>query len=325
MKVLVTGGAGYIGSIMVRRLLDDGGQVVVVDDLERGHEEMVDKRAKFYKGNLLDKSFIDKVFVENEFDSVVHFAGFISMGESMENPSIYFQNNVFATLNVLEAMKNKKVSKFVFSSTAGVYGNPIETPISEDHPKNPTNPYGESKLMVERLLYWYQKLFGINYVALRYFNAAGALQDSSLGENHNPETHIIPNAIRSVINETEFQLFGDDYKTPDGTAIRDYIHVVDLIEAHMLALTKLDRDTGGFVYNVGTGKGWSNKEVLSMVEKITGKGVHIVVNPRRQGDAQELVADPSKIKEELNFSPRFSDLPTIVETAWKWHKKTSNS
>lgn len=322
-KVLVTGGAGYIGSVMVHRLLNDGQEVVVIDDLERGYEDAVDKRAIFIKGNLLDKNFTEDVFGKHDFDFVVHFAGFISMGESMKDPSIYFQNNVFATLNLLEVMRVKNVTKFIFSSTAGVYGNPIGTPITEDHPKNPTNPYGESKLMVERVLAWYQQLFDMSYVALRYFNAAGALLDASLGERHEPETHIIPNVIKAIMNDSEFELYGNDYKTPDGTAIRDYIHVSDLIDAHVLALSKLDKDRGGFTYNVGTGKGWSNKEVLEMVKKVTGKEIKIRVSPKRPGDAEILVADPTKIKTELGFTPKYSDLETIVESAWKFYKKNT--
>lgn len=325
MNVLVTGGAGYIGSIMVKRLLEDNHKVVVVDNLERGHENAVDQRAYFQKGDLLNKEFVREIFNTHPIEAVVHFAGLISMGESMKNPSLYFSNNVFASLNVLEAMKDKNIHKFIFSSTAGVYGNPIQLPISEDHPKSPTNPYGESKLMVERILNWYLKLFGISYVALRYFNAAGALMDASLGESHDPETHIIPNAIKAFLTKSEFSLFGDDYNTPDKTAIRDYIHVIDLVEAHMLALEKLNKQSGGFIYNVGTGRGWSNKEVLAAIEKVAGGSVQVRVMPRREGDAEELVADSKKIKEELGFSPRYSDLSTIVESAWKWHIKSANA
>lgn len=323
MKLLVTGGAGYIGSFMTKRLVEEGFEVVVADSLENGHEEMIDKRATFVKGDLLSKDFVEDLFSSYNFDGVIHFAGFISMKESMENPGKYFRNNIFATLNILEAMKNHRNNKFIFSSTAGVYGNPVKVPIPEDHPKNPTNAYGESKLVVERILSWYKKIHGINFAALRYFNASGAALDGSMGENHYPETHIIPNAINSILNNSEFILFGNDYNTQDGTCVRDYIHVLDLVEAHILAFEKLSKDGGEYFYNVGTGKGWSNKEVINMINKISGMNMKVRTEKRRAGDASSLVADPSKINTELGFSPRYSDLKTIIETAWKWHKKNS--
>jgi len=320
MKILVTGGAGYIGSFMAKRLLEKGDEVIIVDSLERGHKEAVDSRAKLYIGNLLDREFVSKVFSENKFDAVIHFAGYISMNESMENPYIYFQNNVFVSLNIMEEMIRTKTDKFIFSSSAGVYGNPVKLPIQENHPKNPENPYGESKLMVEKLMLWYQKAYGLNSVALRYFNASGASLDGALGENHNPESHIIPNIMKAILKGESFKLFGTDYKTKDGTCVRDYIHVIDLVEAHVLAIEKLTEDKGMFVYNVGTGNGYSNKEVTEMVKKISGKDFQIEELERRSGDADTLVADASKIKEELGFNPKYSDLETIVKTAWKWHK-----
>ena len=320
MKILVTGGAGYIGSFMTKRLLERGDEVVVADSLERGHQEAVDSRAKLYTGNLLDKDFISKIFSENHFDGTIHFAGYISMGESMQNPYLYFQNNVFASLNVMEEMVKNKMNNFIFSSTAGVYGNPIKLPIPEDHPKNPENPYGESKLMVEKIMSWYQKTHDLNCAALRYFNASGASLDGKLGENHNPESHIIPNIVSSILTGTSFKLFGTDYKTKDGTCVRDYIHVLDLVEAHVLAIEKLTKDKGMFVYNVGTGNGYSNKEVIEMVKKISGKELRIEEVARRPGDADSLIADASKIRGELGFSPKYSDLETIVKTAWEWQK-----
>lgn len=322
MRVLINGGAGYIGSFMVKKLLDDGFEVIVADSLERGHKEAIDDRAKVYIGNLLDKKFVNTIFSENSIDTVIHFAGYISMAESVENPSIYFENNVFTVLNVLEEMKKNKVKSIVFSSTAGVYGNPIKVPIPEDHPKNPTNPYGESKFMVEKILSWYQ-LHGINFTALRYFNAAGAALDGSMGEDHKPESHIIPNAIHAILNDSEFTLYGNDYKTQDGTCVRDYIHVLDLVESHVLALKKLEKENGAFFYNVGTGKGYSNKEVIEMVKKVTGVNLKVKQEGRRPGDAEVLVADPAKIKSELGFVPKYSDLQTIVESAWKWHEQNS--
>lgn len=320
-KVLVTGGAGYIGSFMTKRLIDNAYDVIVVDNLSRGHREVIDNKAAFIIGDILDKEFLEKLFHEHKFETVIHFAGYISMRESMENPEIYFQNNTFGALNILEQMRKNNVSNFIFSSTAGVYGNPVKLPIPEDHTKNPTNPYGESKLMVEQILHWYQKIFGINFVALRYFNAAGASLDGNIGEDHKPETHIIPNAINSMLGNSEFILYGDDYNTPDKTCIRDYIHIIDLIGAHILALNKLKKDKGGFIYNVGTGTGHSNKEIIEMVKKVSGFDFKVKIEGRREGDADVLVADPLRIKNELGFQPRYSDLETIVKTAWEWHKK----
>lgn len=320
MNILVTGGAGYIGSFMVKTLLNRGDKVVVADNLKTGNKEFVDERAEFLVGDLKDIAFVQSIFKES-FDAIFHFAGLISMEESTKNPYLYFSNNTFAALNLIEQAVKNKVNKFIFSSTAGVYGNPVKIPIPEDHPTNPTNPYGESKLMVEKILNWYSKLFGLNFISLRYFNAAGAALDSSLGENHKDETHIIPKAIRAAIDGREFILYGNDYDTPDGTCIRDYIHVVDLVEAHVLALDKLKNQNGGFFYNVGTGEGYSNKQVLETVKKVTNIDLKIKIAQRRAGDAQTLIADPKKAKEELGFSPKYSDLETIVKTAWQWHKK----
>jgi len=321
MKILVTGGAGYIGSFMVKYLLERGDEVTVVDSLERGHKDAIDSRAKLYEGNLLDKEFVAKVFSEGKYDGVIHFAGFISMGESVKNPFIYFQNNIFSSLNVMEEMVKTKTDNFIFSSTAGVYGNPVKIPIPEDHPKNPENPYGESKLIVEKLMNWYQKSYGLNCIALRYFNASGASLDGTLGEQHNPETHIIPNIIKAILENSTFKLFGTDYKTKDGTCVRDYIHVLDLVDAHSLAIEKLSKDKGFFTYNVGTGSGYSNKEVIEAVKKISGKNLSVEEAPRRPGDADELIADVIRIKTELNFNPKYSDIDTIVKTAWEWHNK----
>jgi len=321
MKILVTGGAGYIGSFMVKRLLDKGDEVVVVDSLERGHKEVVDGRAKLIVGDLLDKDFVGKTLSEDRFDGVIHFAGLISMGESMRDPYIYFDHNVCGSLNLIEELVKNGQNNIIFSSTAGVYGNPVKIPIPEDHPKNPENPYGESKLMVERILYWYSKTKNLNAIALRYFNAAGAALDGSVGEQHDPESHIIPNIMKAAKSGKQFKLFGNDYNTKDGTCVRDYIHVLDLVEAHILALDKLQKDSGFYAYNVGTGNGYSNKEVVDMVKKITGINFEVIESERRLGDADTLVADVTKIKTELGFSPQYSDLETIVNSAWKWHSK----
>lgn len=325
MKILVTGGAGYIGSFMVKTLLDRGDEVVVIDSLEKGHTENLDTRAIFLQGNILDAEFIDGAFTNHKFDAVIHFAAYISMAESMEKPEIYFHNNVFVTLNLLEAMLKHGVNKIIFSSTAGVYGNPQVVPIPENHPKNPENPYGESKWMVERLLYWFAKQRGISSVALRYFNAAGAALDGSMGEAHDPETHLIPNVMKAALSGSSFKLFGDDYKTKDGSCVRDYVHVLDLAQAHLCALQKLTTDQGYFDYNVGTGNGYSNKEVVTMVKEVSGKDFPVEIHPRRPGDANELIADCSKIKTELGFSPKYSDLKNIIESAWKWHSKQKDS
>src|SRR3990172_5260017 len=323
MKILVTGGAGYIGSIMTKRLLERGDEVVVVDSLERGHRETVDPKAKLMIGNLLDKAFVSLAFQESRFDAVIHFSGYISMGESMENPYLYFQNNIFASLNLMEEMVKTKTDNLIFSSTAGVYGNRVKLPIPEDHPRNPEIPYGESKLMVEKLMSWYQKTHGLNSVALRYFNASGASLDGKLGENHNPESHIIPNIMKAILAGESFKLFGTDYKTKDGTCVRDYIHVIDLVGAHVLAIDKLMKDKGMFSYNVGTGNGYSNREVIEMAKRISGKDFQVEESARRPGDADTLIADASKIKEELGFNPKYSDLETIVETAWEWHSRAT--
>lgn len=320
MRILVTGGAGYIGSFMVKALLNRGDEVVIADSLKRGREKSLDSRASFKKGNLLDKEFVFSLF-ENPYDAVMHFAAYIAVEESVSSPALYFQNNIYSTLNLLEEMARTNTTNFIFSSTGTVYGHPQIIPIPETHPTNPSNPYSQSKLMVEFLLDWYYKNRQIGYAVLRYFNASGGSLDGSMGEDHSPETHLIPNAIRSAISGTAFNLFGNDYPTKDGSAVRDYIHVLDLVEAHLLTLKKLGEEQGGYIWNVGTGKGSSNKEVVEMVKKISGKDFPIEMSPRRPGDVAETVADVIKIKNELGFIPKHSDLQTIVESAYKWHIK----
>jgi len=320
MKILITGGAGYIGSFMSKAALDKGYEVVVADSLERGHKDAIDLRATFISGDLRDKDFVSRIFSEHKFDAVVHFAGYISMAESVTNPYIYFDNNVNASLNIIEGVVRSKLNNFIFSSTAGVYGNPVKTPIAEDHPKNPTNPYGESKLMVERILSWYGKIYNLNFACLRYFNAAGASTDGKMGENHSPESHLIPNAINSILNKTKFTLYGTDYPTSDGTCIRDYIHVLDLVEAHILAISKLNSDGGKLFYNIGTGHGYSNKEVIDAIMRTSGSEINVDNVQRRPGDADVLIADPTLIKKDLGFSAKNSNLENIVKSAWEWHK-----
>jgi len=320
MNFLVTGGAGYIGSFMTRRLLDEGHSVIVADSLERGKEAFVDKRAKLFTGNLLDKEFVKNLFDE-KFDAVFHFAGYISMAESVERPDLYLKNNVISSMNLASEMIKTGQNNFIFSSTAGVYGVPQITPIPEDHPKVPDNPYGESKLTVEIVLEWYKNNHNLNFIALRYFNAAGASLDGSIGEDHIPETHIIPLAIKAMLTDQDFSLYGIDYDTPDGSAIRDYIHVLDLVEAHLLAFEKISKERDGFYYNVGTGKGHSNREIVQTIEKIAGKKIKVVEKERRAGDVPILIADSSKIKKELGFAPKYSDIDTIIKSALSWHKK----
>ncbi|MDP2861028.1 MAG: UDP-glucose 4-epimerase GalE, partial [bacterium] len=318
--ILVTGGAGYIGSLMVKKLVEEDYSVVVVDNLSGGEKNAVDTKAKLIVTDLSDRKAICDIFQKYSCEAVLHFAGVIAMGESMKDPGKYFKINVFNTLNLLEEMVANNVNKLIFSSTAGVYGNPETLPIPENHPKNPTNPYGESKFIVEKILGWYDKIYKIRSISLRYFNACGAAIDGSLGENHNPETHIIPLAMKALLDDKVLKLFGDDYKTKDGTCVRDYIHIEDLCRAHLLALRALARGQQTTQYNVGTGEGYSNKEVLETIESVTGRKMRIETAPRRPGDVDELVADPGKIKKELGWKPEYSDLRTIVETAWEWHK-----
>lgn len=320
MNILVTGGAGYIGSFMTKALLDRGYQVAVIDSLVRGHKDSVDARATLIEGDILDETFLDSVF-ENHFDAVIHFAGYIAVGESMKDPGLYFRNNIMGSLNVLEAMRKNNVKNIIFSSTGAVYGMPQEIPIPETHSINPDNPYAESKAVVEKILRWYEEIYGISFAVLRYFNACGAALDGSLGESHDPETHIIPNAIKAANSGQPFILYGDDYNTTDGTCIRDYIHVLDLVEAHVLALEKIQKDPGGYVYNVGTGTGSTNKQIVDKVKEVSGKDFQVVTEGRREGDTEEIVADTKKIKEDLGFEPKYSDLNTIIDSAWKFHTK----
>lgn len=325
MKILVTGGAGYIGSHMTKALLDRGDSVVVADSLERGHKEFVDERALLEVGDLKEKEFVSKLFANHQYDAVIHFAAYIAVGESMEMPGLYFQNNLVSALNVLDAMIKHNVPCFIFSSTGTVYGTPTTSPISETHPKNPENPYSQTKSMIEDVMGWYSSLSSLSCVALRYFNAAGADTSGIRGEMHAPETHLIPNAIAAAKEGKVFTLFGTDYETRDGTCIRDYIHVVDLVTAHLLALDQLKNTSKMHIYNVGTGNGHTNKEVLAAVERVSGKKIEVTASPRRPGDVSSTVADPNKIKQELGFEPKYSSLDSIVESAWNWHTKTHST
>lgn len=319
MKILVTGGAGYIGSHTVYLLQKQGWEVVVFDNLVYGHKEAVN--CPLIVGDLLNKNDIVGVFKNNKFDGVIHFAAYALAGESMEKPGKYFENNILGGLNLLEVMKDFGVKYIVFSSTCAVYGYPKKLPVGEEEEKKPVSVYGESKLMFEKILNWYDRIFGIKNVCLRYFNAAGALLDGSIGEDHSPETHIIPVAMEVVLGKREkFVIFGDDYNTPDGTCIRDYIHVLDLAEAHIKSLEYLKGKNQSDYFNVGTGQGYSNKEIISMIKEVTGVDFKVETGPRRLGDPDAIWADNSKIKRVLGWRPKYSDLKTIIESAWNWHK-----
>jgi UDP-glucose 4-epimerase len=322
MRVLVTGGAGFIGSIALDILASKGYEVVVFDSLENGYK----KACQDYElviGETQDAKFLQNILREKKIEAVVHFAAFIRVEESYKNPYKYFHNNVYGSLQILKAMTKVGVKKLVFSSTAGVYGSPETVPIKEGAEKRPENPYGESKLVIENMLSWFDKSHELKSVSLRYFNAAGAKLDGSKGEDHRPETHLIPNLIKAGMQDKEFVLYGDDYNTKDGTCIRDYIHVLDLASAHVLALDYLAEGKTD-VFNAGTGKGYSNLEVVSMVEQVSGNKLKVKIGERRPGDADRLVADNKKIKSVLGWKPQYSDLKTIVKTAWLWHQKHPN-
>ncbi len=320
MRVLVTGGAGYIGSQMVRQLVENEIDVVVIDSLENGHRAAVPSNVPLLIGHTGDARFLADVFARHTFDAVMHFAGYIEMKESTENPAKYFRNNVAHTNELLDAMVKAKVKRFVFSSSAGVYGDPSQVPIPEDHRTLPTNPYGESKLMVEKMLAWYDASHDVRSTSLRYFNASGAMLDGTFGEDHPGESHIIPLALKAALLKTQFKIFGDDYPTRDGTCIRDYVHVIDLCDAHLRALDALIKGHATTAYNVGIGRGYSNREIVQAARKITGTDFAVQIAPRRPGDASESVADSTRLREEFGWTPRHSDLETIVGSAWKWHK-----
>ncbi|HEY8500912.1 MAG TPA: UDP-glucose 4-epimerase GalE [Clostridia bacterium] len=324
MAVLVAGGAGYIGSHTVAELVENGEEVVVVDNLVKGHREAVGK-CKLYHGDLRDSCFLDRVFSENRIDSVIDFAASSLVGESMSDPLEYYKNNVVSVMNLLEKMKEYEVPFIVFSSTAAVYGEPENIPILETDRTEPTNPYGETKLAIEKMLLWCEKAYGIKYVSLRYFNAAGARIDGSIGEDHEPESHLVPIILQAALGKrSAVQIYGDDYPTPDGTCIRDYIHVTDLADAHILALNSLREGKGSAVYNLGNGKGFSVKDVIDMARKVTGHPIPAEMTQRRKGDPAVLVASSEKIKRELKWTPRFNDLETIIESAWRWHSTHPN-
>jgi UDP-glucose 4-epimerase len=315
MKILVTGGAGYIGSICVEELLNAHHEVFVLDNLSEGHRAAVDPRAKFFEEDLANRPELFKLLEHIRPEAVMHFAANALVPESMTNPSKYFRNNVGHGINLLEACVQAGVGRFIFSSTCAIFGTPKKVPITEDLPKEPINPYGESKLMFERILNWYDRQHGLTYVCLRYFNAAGATRN--FGEHHWQETHLIPNVLKVALGQKpHLDIFGTDYPTPDGTCVRDYIHIVDLAQAHMLALRSQQSD----VFNLGSGDGYSVKQIVETARKVTGHPIPVVESPRRPGDPPKLVGDSTKIRKVLGWKPRFDSIQAILDSAWQWHR-----
>ena len=321
MNICVIGGAGYIGSHAVKLLVEKGHSVSCIDNLSNGHRAAVDKRAKYYVGDLANTFQIIDIFQREKVEAVMHFAASAYVGESVTDPRKYYRNNVGNTVSMLDAMHATGIKKLVFSSTCATYGVPEKMPMTEDMPQKPINPYGDSKLMVEHILKDTAKAEGLAFAAPRYFNVAGCAPDGAIGEDHKPETHIIPVLLQVALGKkSHMDLYGTDYPTKDGTCVRDYIHVWDLVEAHLVLLENLKAGTGLF-YNLGVGKGYSNREIIQAVEKVTGKKLTIKEAPRRAGDPPELFAAPTKIKNELGWSARFTDLEEIVRTAWNWFSK----
>ena len=324
MKILVVGGAGYIGSHMIKRFQNTDHQIDVLDNLSTGFKEN-SQNYKLHICDLSNKEQVHKILKENKYEMVMHFASSINVGESYDHPMKYYENNVINTLNLLECMIDLKILNFIFSSTAAVYGEPESMPIKEEQNLSPINPYGKTKSVVENILSDYDKSYGLKYISLRYFNACGAHIDGTIGERHNPETHLIPLILQTASGRrNNFKIYGDDYKTKDGTCVRDYIHVMDIAEAHLLSLEKLIQTQSSDIYNIGNKQGYSVREIIDMVEEITQTKIPYKISEKRRGDPAELIADNSKITEKLNWRAKYSDLNTIVNTAWEWEKKLSN-
>lgn len=321
MSILVTGGAGYIGSHAVYQLIDRGNDVVVIDNLQTGHRKAVHPEAKFYEGDLRDRDFMQEVFSKEKIEGVIHFAANSLVGESMEKPLKYYDNNVYGTQVLLETMVAFDVPYIVFSSTAATYGEPEKVPITEDMPTNPTNTYGETKLAMEKMMKWCEIAYGIRFVSLRYFNVAGARQTGEIGEDHNPETHLIPVVLETALEKREkIVIFGDDFPTADGTCIRDYIHVEDLIDAHILAFDYLKDGGKSDIFNLGSSQGFSVKEIVDMARKVTGKEIPAEIGPRRPGDPSVLIASSEKAKKVLGWNPVRTNIEQIITDAWNWHR-----
>lgn len=326
MKILVLGGAGYIGSHTVYRLIEQGHKVVVFDNFETGYHEAMHPDAEVYEGDLRNRADIDNVFdEESDIDAVIHFAANSLVGESMVKPLKYYDNNICGTKVLLESMVAHNINRIVFSSTAATYGEPIHTPILENDPTNPTNCYGETKRAMERMFYWTEQAHGMKYVSLRYFNACGAHISGKIGEAHNPESHLIPIILQTANGTRDhISVFGTDYDTPDGTCIRDYIHVTDLAQAHILAVEYLISGGESDIFNLGNGVGFSVREVIETAKKVTGKEIKVVEENRRAGDPAVLIASSEKAKKVLGWNPQYNELSTIIETAWKWHSTHPN-
>ncbi len=321
MTILVLGGAGYIGSHTVKELCDAGENVVVADCLATGHKEAVNKKARFYKGDIRDGAFLDEIFTKEKIDVVMHFCAFSLVGESVVDPIKYYDNNMGGAIMLLKKMHEHGLNKIVFSSTAAVYGEPERVPIMENDKTEPTNPYGETKLSMEKMFKWASKAYGINFVSLRYFNASGADQTGFIGEDHNPETHLIPLILQVPLGKRKFiSIFGTDYPTPDGTCIRDYIHVTDLAQAHILAAKYLMAGNKSDIFNLGNGVGFSVKEVIETARKVTGHPIPAKEEGRRAGDPAQLIASSAKAREILGWKPEHDSLEEIIASAWKWHK-----
>ena len=320
-KILVVGGAGYIGSHMVRLLVEAGREVVVFDNFSQGHLAAV-RGVEVFQGDLMQPADLSAAFQRHDIEAVIHFAALIAVGDSVKDPNAYYANNVAGTLNLLDAMRTAGVNKLVFSSTAAVFGNPQNDKLAEDHPRAPINPYGWSKRMVEQMLEDMAAAWGLNSVALRYFNACGAHSSGEIGEAHDPETHLIPVVLLAALGVRDsLKLFGDDYDTPDGTCIRDYIHVMDLASAHLKALEYMAKTPGAHAFNLGNGAGFSNLEVVETARKVTGHPLPVEMAPRRAGDPARLVADSTRARNELGWSPEHPDLADIIQSAWDWHQK----
>ncbi|ALO03628.1 UDP-glucose 4-epimerase GalE [Lactiplantibacillus paraplantarum] len=325
MSILVLGGAGYIGSHMVDRLVEHGTDVVVVDNLITGHRAAVNSAAKFYQGDLRDADFLNHVFDTEDIEAVVHFAAFSIVPESMSKPLKYFDNNTGGMITLLETMQAHDVKQIVFSSTAATYGTPKQIPIKETDPQLPINPYGASKLMMEQIMHWADAAYGIKFVALRYFNVAGAKPDGSIGEDHGPETHLVPIILQVAQGKRdELKIFGDDYNTPDGTNVRDYVHVIDLADAHILALKYLAAGNDSNAFNLGSSTGFSNKQMLAAAREVTGQPIPAKLAPRRPGDPDSLVAASDKARDVLGWQPNYDNVNDIIETAWAWTQKHPN-
>ena len=321
MSIVVLGGAGYIGSHAVYQLMDEGYDTVVVDNLQTGHKEALHPKAKFYQGDIREKDFLREVFEKENVDAVIHFAAYSLVGESMEKPLEYFRNNVFGTQVLLEVMNEFNVKHIVFSSTAATYGEQEQMPITEEMPTNPTNAYGETKLTMEKLMKWCDTAYGIKYVSLRYFNVAGARPTGEIGEDHHPETHLIPVVLQVAQGQREsISIFGEDYPTEDGTCIRDYIHVVDLIDAHILALKYLQNGGESNIFNLGSSQGFSVKEIVEAARTVTGHELPAKIAPKRAGDPSTLIASSEKARHILNWKPKRTSIQTIIEDAWNWHQ-----